>query len=394
MMRSKRMRASVQQMSVVGLIMCVAMPARAENDAAESTEMEQPDSHSSRVGANIGGVYTSNMYGNASQTPDFLGVVDLALDSDLMPSSSVIVKLDYRGALELYGDLTNQRNYGHDGAVTLGFRPADTLYVSVRAGAEHAFFPDRPQYNFWGLSGRVAARWEVGDASTVELRYGLRSDQFPEYDLDNLAHQGDLQWSTTVGDYVELELPATYRATFYRERYLLASAGQETSAHATNQRVNAAPTIVILPSYDLEIATALSGEYNYSDDTYLYIGPTGVMDPTVDQELISHFFSYWGAGMNVTVRWNPIDTLLLKTGVDGGTRGFTHRPAYDQGGMTVGEYQLDLYFGASATVEWRLFDLMVIGTNYRFLRHWSNDTLVWDFTLHRVNVFLGTWWEN
>jgi hypothetical protein len=346
------------------------------------------DTGSLRLGADVGGAYTTNLYGNASQYDDLLGLVGVSIDGDLMPSPDVILKLDYSGTLELNTELTGERHYGHNLGLTAGFRPVEAVYLSLTAGGEHAWYPrSRTLYQstgqpfagstFWGLFGRGALRWEVGEASTVEAAYRFRSDQFLDYDTyDNSAHRGELSWGTAIGDHLEVAVPASYEGRFYRQRDVV------------TQHIDAAPTLVILPSFDLEIVAQLLGELNLSN-----------LDPDPN-ELIRNFDSFWGVGGAGELRWFARDELLVRAHARVGFRGFPDRPAWEMGDYILdvlpgdtAEKERDLYFGVGAGAEYRIAGVLSLTLSYGYFRQVSNDWL-WNYDRHRVDLTVGTWWES
>jgi hypothetical protein len=341
-----------------------------------------------RLGADVGGAYTTNLYGNASQYDDLIGLVDVSIDGDLMPSPDVILKLDYSGTLELNTELTGERHYGHNLGLTAGFRPVETVYLSLTAGGEHAWYPRSGTLyqstgqpfagsTFWGLFGRGALRWEVGEASTLEAAYRFRSDQFLDLDYyDNSAHRGELSWGTAIGDHLEIVVPASYEGRFYRERDVV------------TQYIDAAPALLILPSFDLEISAGLLGELNRSN-----------VEPNPD-ELIRNFDSFWGVGGSGELRWFALDELLVRADARVGFRGFPDRPAWEMADYVLdvlpaetGEKERDLYFGAGAGAEYRIGGVFSLALSYSYFRQVSNDWL-WDFDRHRFDLVLGTWWES
>jgi hypothetical protein len=346
-----------------------------------------------RLAAGVGGSYASNVYFNASELADLAAVAGVTVDVDWLAADELIIKGRYEGELRLYNDISTERHYIHEATATLGLRPIDAAYTWIDAGGKQLYYPDRPELCVAGGLGRLGGRWEVGDSSTVEMSYRFGIDSFPDYDLDNIAHQGQVQIETGIGDHMEIRLPLSYEALMYRERFVLDSAGQPTAKRPLGQRFRLQPGLSLLPSFAWRIDLSLDVEYNRSNASYYYVGPFGVEDSTVDPELISQFDTYLQSGGLARARWDIGRGLSATVMVEAGMRRFVDRPAYDAMGLPLGEHEVDIWLAPKLAADWQFLSMARIRGEYAYLRQWSNDAL-WDFDRHAVRVVIETWIEN
>jgi len=372
-------------------VLLFAVRAQAQDEAPAP----EPSKFLGRVGASIGGGYTTNLYLNASGLDDTLGLAKLSFDGNWLPTSDLTLKLSYLGDGEINRSVTSEGHWGHSGNLTLGYRLLDELFTSLAGGAEQSYYPSNrgSRYSFWGAFGRAGVRYEAGESTTLKLDYRFRQDQFPKYDLDNRTHLAVAQWDQAIGDYVELRVPVTFESTYYTERFLAASDGSLTAEHRTGTRWQAEPTVVIMPSFGLRITGSVIGEKNSSNDTYYYPGPFGVTEPGVNPSLIAHYDSYLRGSTTWSVRWDIADPLTATVHVSAGLRQFDKRPAYDSNGLATGEKEKDTWLEPGVEARWRITDFVGLSVNYTYLKQWSNDAL-WDFDAHRVEGFVDVWWGN
>lgn len=360
--------------------------------AAAAPERETGWDYLLNLSAAIGGVYQTNVYQNVSQVDDLSALGKLGFDLDLMPSAAWILEISYRGELELFNEQTTELHFSNGLGLVAGYRPLDRLYLSLHAGGDQTFYPDRREYSLWGVFGGLGARWEAGESSTLKLRYRFRSDQFPDYDLDNLNHTTELRYEVLLGEFVELALPLTWVARTYSERYLLDEAGDPTATLRSGHALELSPLVTYEPFFELRLDAGVTGTLNLTDDSYYYLGPFGVEDPEVDPELINHFDAFWAVAAGVKATWELHESVTAALSLAGGTRQYLARPAYDEEGIDRGEIQVDGWLQPTLVLEVRVATALRIKGSYGYLKQWSNDAL-WDFDDHRVYLEIGTGWE-
>lgn len=360
--------------------------------AASDDLASEPEDLFLRVQGDLGLAYTTNVYGNASEIADGFGVGRLAVDLDFLANDAWIIKATYRASGELYRQESTERHFAQVLELSNGVRAASWLYFSLDAGAEHAFFPNRTAYSFWGVFGGLATRWELGESHTVRLAYVARSDTFPNYDLDNLSQRGKLSWLAALGDSFELLLPLRVELTSYRERYLLDETGQLSADNRVNQNGVLAPQLTYLPDLDWRLDVGGFGELNSSNDTYYYTGPVVSGAPAMDPQLVRHFDSYSAWGGSVAFDWEMAAGLRLFARVRGGQRHYPERVAYDASGLPTGETQQDAWLAPQGDITWDAFSLLRLTLAYSYFRQWSNDAL-WAFDAHTAHLLLGVGWE-
>ncbi|MBN1960436.1 MAG: hypothetical protein JW841_05780 [Deltaproteobacteria bacterium] len=363
--------------------------------AQESNEPNEPNEPTKlllRANASIGGAYTTNLYLNASELSDSLGIARLALYSNWLPTDSISLKLSYAGDSSYNKTITYDRHYGHLGIITFGVRPTDALFTTIAAGGEQAYYPNKlaNKYSFNGMFGRVGARYEIGDTSTLKINYQFRQDHFAKYDLDNRSHTPALQWDQAIGDYIEIRLPLVYESIYYMERYLSDINGNLTSQRKTSNLIKAEPTIIFMPSFTLRITGTLAIEQNNSNDTYYYLGPFGVEDPNINSNLIKNYDSYTQGSSTLTIQWETLANLTNSIRLGAGMRSYANRPAYDINGLATGEKEQDTWITPGIESRLRINDFLGLRFSYNLTKQWSNNAL-WDFTAHRVEIFLETW---
>lgn len=346
-----------------------------------------------RLSADAGGRYSTNVYFNAGAQADALGLMALRFGGDWLPSSDLLLRWSYNLDGEYYARLSDAHNLGQDLLVTLGGRPLESLYLFADAGGEFALVPHRSAYTMWGMLGRGGARWEVGESHTFELSYRVRSDQFPDYDLDNLAQRLALSWHTDLGDTLEFSLPLQADLLSYRERFLLDAAGLSTGEARTGQHLEVAPRLDWYTSFSSRLSITARFAYNASNDTYYFDGPFGTTDPAWDPELLQHFDSFVAGGGGLAWSWEANEALLLRLTLDAGYRSFTDRPAYDSTGEPTSELERDSWLSPSVEVQLRLGSAVALVAHYLLMQQWSNDAL-WNYTAHQASVSLRVWWEN
>jgi hypothetical protein len=387
-----RRQLNISMVTVGAAILC-GVSARAQEAAIEAAPEPEPSSLLLRLGASVGGGYTTNLYLNASALDDTLGLAKLTFNGNWLATSDLSLKLNYIGDGELTRTVTNERHWGHSGDLTLGYRALDALFATLAVGGEQAYYPSNrgSVYSFWGLFGRAGGRLELGESATLKVDYRYRQDQFPKYDLDNRSHLAWVEWNQALSETLELRLPVTFESTYYLERFVAAQDGSLTGEHRTAQRWRLEPTIVVMPSFDLRLTGSLAGEKNLSNDTYYYAGPFGVATPTVNPALIAHYDTYTSADSTWELRWDVADSLTAVIHVNGGYRQFDKRPAFDANGLDTGKKERDTWVQPGLEARWRLTDVIGLSVNYSYLRQWSNDAL-WDFDAHRIEAFIDTWW--
>lgn len=345
-----------------------------------------------RLSGQLGGRYTSNLYANASELADLIGGAALGLAGDWVPSESLLLVLDYRLEGEVHRRYVSDHGLGQDLRATCGVRPAEWLYLFLDLGGEHALVPGRPAYGMWGLFGRGGGRLELGEDSTLELGYGLRSDQFPAYDLDNLTQHLGLRLGLALGDDWELAVPVAGEHALYRERFVLDAAGVATGEHRQAWRGLAEPSLQWYAGHTLLVRLDLRASRVWSNDSYWYVGPLGAADPAYDAALIQHFDSHASAGGGLGLRWRPSGDLTLRASLAGGWRAYDQRPAYDALGRPTGVLQRDWWLAPSGALRWRLAEVVAVELEYRWWRQDSSDAL-WTFQAHDVRLALSTWYE-
>ncbi len=368
------MRFAVVSVLAVGL----TMPCRA-------VLAEEPSDLALRVAVDLGGTWASNVYGNAAQVGDVVGLGRARVDADWAPADTVIVKATYRGDLDAYRDVEAERVYDQVGELTLGLRPFDTVYLWLAGGGEHAYYPDRPIYTFAGGFGRAGARVELGDTLTAKAMVRLRHDTFADYDLDNTSYQGEASVMWAAGDHVELELPAMGEIVRYGERFLLDASGTPTSTPRTGRRLVVEPQLRVFPSFAVRLRASVRGEINTSDDTYYFTGPFGVGDPAVPPQLMPHFDSYRSVAGALEARLEPRGGLSVGLRVSAGVRSYDRRPAFDPTGAPTSDLQSDRWIEPGAELRVRLGRNLSVWAAYLYVRQWSNDPL-WAYDAHRVQL--------
>lgn len=375
-----------------GIIFFVAFSSFA---AQEESPSQEPAKFIGRIGASLGGEYTTNLYQNASALNDTLGLAKLNLDGNWLPTSDLSLKLSYSGDGQLDRTVSNEGHWGHLANVSIGYRILDELFSTLSGGAEQAIYPAKlsSQYSFWGAYGRASARWEAGESSTLKLDYRFRQDQFPKYDLDNRTHLATIEFDQSVGDTVNIHIPVSFESIYYLERFLAEKDGTLSKKHRTGTRWLLEPTVIIMPSYSLRISGTLTGERNDSNDTYYYPGPFGLTETDINPSLIAHYDSYWAGSTFWNVRWDIADPITCSARIGVGLRNYDKRPAYDVNGLDTGSKEQDIWIEPSLEGLWHITDFIGLRVNYLYLKQWSNDAL-WDFDVHRIELFLETWWGN
>jgi hypothetical protein len=360
------------------------------------------------IGARLGGAYDSNVYHNANQDRDALLSVSIRANGDLLPSEDVILRLDYRGDLEKYRGLDahpDQPDFSHTAhlaSLTGGYRPFDLLYLSVRAGAEQTRFGEPEQItqqsshalSFLGAFARASARLEVGELSTLEAGYRYRADAFPNSTLDNTTHTTDLMLEVPLGDYADLRLPLLLEHIRHSERFVQTEQGALTDEACTGNRWTVAPTIAVLPTYSLQLVGTVRGELNDSNGTHYYVGPPPATEyDSASSTLVRRFDAYRSLNVGGSVSWTPPAPLRTTAWARAGRRRFTSRPALDENGVSKIDTQQDTWIDSGVELAWRWGSCFELIGRYAYLRQWSND-FFWDFTRHRVDLLMGTWWDS
>lgn len=362
----------------VAVCLCLAT-APAPTQAAESSL------GSVRLGLELGGLYASNVFANASQDADWAGVARLRIDADWTPVDSFIVKGLYRGNLMDYRRETTERSGSQLVELTLGARLFDVSYLALAAGLENALYPNRDIYDFTGVFARASLRLELGDLLTGRLQYRLRHDRFPTYDLDNTSHQGEVSLTALAGDHAELELPLRAEYTRYDERFILDAYDQKTSEHRTGRRLVAEPRLRVVPSFATRFSAFVRGEINDSYDTFFYTGPFGTIDPGVNPTRIAHFDSYHAVAAGLDAQLEPARLLFIVARVAGGVRRYDTRPVFDTAGVPTGDLEIDWWLEPSLELTVRLGRYVTLLAAYGYARQWSNDPL-WAYDAHRVQL--------
>ncbi|MCK5690197.1 hypothetical protein KAI87_13050 [Myxococcota bacterium] len=345
-----------------------------------------------RLGSSLGGAWSSNITLNALGVSDGSGLGGLFFNYDYFPNDNLLFKIKYKGAGERYLNETDDHHAAHALMLTSGYRPLDSLYLSVDAGFEQVSYPGYELYSYEGGYGKAAGRWEIGDSSTLRFSYKARKDRFPDYDLDNSSQRIDLAWEEGLGD-LELRLPLVFELIHYDERFILDSDGQPTTTLGSTRYLKVEPGLRFWIGFNLRVDAALAWEYNDTDDTWYYEGPTGVPDPSINSELVRHFNAYSALKGGIKLRWTPGNNLSIYGRLAAGKRDYSERPAYDENDLPVGELQEDIYFLSSLETAWRFSRTMELSALYLWINQSSNDTL-WDYDAHRVEVRISFWWES
>lgn len=355
------------------------------------SEEQESTTYSAHANVGLGGAYASNLFGNASEIDDTLGLAKLALDGKLFPSENALLGVSYSLDGELNRTWTEQNHFGHVGGLSAGYRFLDNMFGLLLAGMEQAIYPKNEWLSFLGLFGRAELRFEIGEASTLRATYGFRQDRFEYYDLDNRVHLAKLAWEQAIGDSLELKIPVSFEHTYYLERFLLDDVGANTSEHRTGKHWLAEPEIIYMPSYRLRVIGAASVDVNDSNDTYYYLGPFGTETPNVNPSLVPQYDSYTSGAFRGEIRYDMHDAITSKVLVKVGQRQFKERVAYDAFGMATGDKQKDTFASGALEMTWRVTNAVGLKLAYAYARQWSNDAL-WDYDAHRVEFWIDTWW--